>query len=101
MYKKEQRITNGYENLDNYIENYDVFNSQLLLLLNDPNLQREIYRITTYEFRPDLIAREFYGSEGYMGILMIQVALGLEGYTKDTILELIPKSVIDEIIKSL
>ena len=64
MYTRPKRIYSDLKNLNYYIEGSDVYNSQLLLYLQDPNLDREEYTVKT-PYRPDLIAEDFYGSVGY------------------------------------
>ena len=89
MCAKESRIIGARENLSNYIEGEDVYNSLFLHIINDPTIERSLYQITVYEYRPDLIARDFYGSEDYLGILLVQVGINLEQYKKGTVLSLI------------
>lgn len=101
MYAKESRIIGARENLSNYIEGEDVYNSLFLHIINDPTIERSLYQITVYEYRPDLIARDFYGSEDYLGILLVQVGLSLEQYKKGTVLSLIPKSIIDGVLANM
>ena len=101
MYSKNSRLINSVEDLSNYVEDFDIYNSYFLYLISDPSLIREDYQIKVYSYRPDLIARDFYGSEKYLGILMAQTKLRLDGFKKGTILSLIPKKTIDEIIKNL
>lgn len=101
MFSKESKIISNREELSNYISGFDVYNSKLLLLLKDPSIQKETYLITNYEFRPDLIARDYYGSSDYQGLLLLQSSIGLEDYRIGTILELIPKIKLDEILKNI
>ena len=101
MYTKESRIIGARENLSNYIEGEDIYNSLFLHIINDPTIEKETYQITVYEYRPDLISKDFYGSEDYLGILLVQVGLNLDQYTKGTVLSLIPKSTIDGILANI
>lgn len=101
MFTKKSRIITSTTGLDNYIEGYDIYNARLLVLLSDPGVEREEYEITTLQYRPDLIAKAFYGSDAYEGLLMIQAARGLEDYKKGAILRLIPKDVLDGIISNI
>lgn len=101
MYRKNNTIVGSKNELGNYIEGADIYNSALLSLIDDPNIPKSLYTITIYEYRPDLIAREFYGSEEYLGILVYQVGIGLENYVKGTVLKLIPKETIDLFIKNI
>ena len=101
MYRKSTNITMNKQDLSNYIEEYDIYNSSLLLRLQDPSIVKEDYLITTNSYRPDLIAADYYGSPDYLGIMMMTTSLELKDYKKGNILSLIPKSTIDSIINSL
>ena len=101
MYKKSGNILTNRLDLSNYVEGFDLYNSTLILKLTDSELPRENYIISNYEFRPDLIAKDIYGSTKYMGILLITQAAGLEAYTKGTVLSIIPKDVVDKIIGNI
>lgn len=101
MYKKKEIILSSKESLANYIDGFDIYNSTLLYEMNDPYLPRENYEITVYEYRPDLIARDFYGSEKYTDLLFIQCAKTLSDFKKGTVLSLIPKKILDEILKKM
>lgn len=101
MYKKEQRIISSIEDVSNYIEGYDIYNSTFLSLLYNSTEPKEKYEITVYEFRPDLICKDFYGSEDYYGIFLLQTKKLLTGFKKGVILELLPKSAIDNIIRQM
>jgi len=101
MYKKEQKIISSIEDVSNYIEGYDIYNSTFLSLLYNTTEPKEKYEITVYEFRPDLICKDFYGSESYYGIFLLQTKKLLTEFSKGTVLELLPKSVVDNIIRGL
>lgn len=101
MYKKEQNIISSIEDVSNYIEGFDIYNSTFLSLLYNTSESREQYEITVYEFRPDLICKDFYGSESYYGIFLLQTKKPLTEFKKGVILELLPKSVIDNIIRQM
>lgn len=101
MYSKTNKIFSGLSKLENYIEENDVYNSKLLLLLSNPEIEREDYEILTYQYRPDQIAQDYYGDSSYSGLLMLQVASSLSSYTKGTILRLIPKDTLDSILSNL
>jgi len=101
MYKKSNTIISNKENLANYIEGYDIYNSTLLVILNDPSISRVQYEITAYEYRPDLLAKDFYGSTSYMGLLILQASRGLETYKRGSILNLIPKNILDNILSNI
>ena len=101
MYTKEQKIQNSLTNLSNYIEGFDVYNSLFLQKISDPTLEREKYHITVHEFRPDLMAQDFYGSAEYMGILLVQARVDLKSLKRGVVLELLPKKTIDNIISGM
>lgn len=101
MYKKFNQIIISPRNLQNYVEGVDVYNSTLFYRLQDPYLTREDYEIDVYEYRPDLIAKDFYGSEDYQGIVIFQNHLPLTEYHKGKVLKLISRSVIETILDSL
>lgn len=101
MYTKDSKIISNKQNLSNYISGYDVYNSSLLIYLNDPQIEREPYVINTYEFRPDLIANDYYGSTDYEGLVILMASRGLETYTKGSIIQLIPKATLENILKNI
>ena len=101
MFTKESKIINNKQNLSNYISGYDVYNSSLLIYLNDPQIERENYEIMTYTFRPDLIAQDYYGDISYEGLVVLMASIGLESYTKGNVIQLIPKSVLDNILSNI
>lgn len=101
MYIKEQKIISSIEDVSNYIEGYDIYNSTFLSLLYNTTEPKEKYEITVYEFRPDLICKDFYGSESYYGIFLLQTKKLITEFRKGVILELLPKSVVDNIIRRL
>lgn len=101
MYSKSGKVISSKQSLSNYIDGYDLYNSKLILQLTDPNLPREDYVISNLEYRPDLIAEEVYGSSRYLGLLLLTQAIGLESYTKGTVLRIIPKVVLDRLIESI
>lgn len=101
MYTKKDEIISNKENLANYINGIDIYNSSILIYLASPIIERVSYEITAYEYRPDLIAEAFYGSTSYAGLLMLQAARGLETYKRGSILKLIPKKTLDNILGSL
>ena len=101
MYTRHNKIFSDLEDIVNYIDGSDVYNSKLIELLRDPGLPRKEYEIKTFEYRPDLIAKEYYGSDSYTGLIMIQNGFGLENYTKGTVLELIYKTDLDNVIRNI
>ena len=101
MYKKKQRIISDETELSNYIDGFDIYNSLIIQKLADPSLQREFYEITVHEFRPDLIAEDFYGDPDYMGLLLIQVRVPITSLRRGVVLKLLPKETVDSIISNL
>lgn len=101
MYSKANKVSSGIEDVVNYISGCDVYNSKLIEQLRDPSLSREQYEIKTFEYRPDLIAQDFYGSTVYEGLLMIQTGSTLTNFKKGTTLTLIPKSNLDSLLRSI
>lgn len=101
MYTKKDAITTNKCELSNYIEGQDLYNSKFLYELTSPTLDREIYEISVYEYRPDLIAKDFYLDEKYAGIVMLQVTGGLGSLKRGNKIRLIPKLKVDQIIGSV
>ena len=101
MYSKANKVSSGIEDVVNYISGCDVYNSKLIEQLRDPSLPREQYEIKTFEYRPDLIAKDFYGSTDYEGLLMIQTGSTLTNFKKGTTITLIPKSNLDSLLRSI
>jgi hypothetical protein len=101
MYSRAKIVSSGLEDIVNYISGSDVYNSKLIELLKDPGLEREEYEITTFEYRPDLIAQEVYGSTNYEGLLMIQTGTTLINYKRGETLMLIPKDSLDSLLRSI
>ena len=101
MYKSKKSIINGIENLANYIDGIDVYNASIVQELQNPGLTREPYEIKTYQYRPDLIAKEVYESEDYLGLLFLQTGLTLSNFKRGVILNLITKTDLDKVLRSL
>lgn len=101
MYTRAKIVSSALEDIVNYVEGEDVYNSKLIELLRDPGLEREEYEITTFEYRPDLIAKEVYGSAGYESLIMIQTGTTLTNYKKGETLMLIPKASLDSLLRSI
>lgn len=101
MYTKETKLFTGLSRLENYIQENDVYNSKLLLYLSDPSIEREEYEILSNKYRPDQIALDYYGDSSYEGLLILQAACPLSGFTEGTILYLIPKATLDSILSNL
>ena len=101
MYTRADKISSELENIVNYVDGKDVYNSKLIELLRDPGLPREEYEIKTFEYRPDLIAKDVYGSTSYESLLMIQTGTTLTNFKKGATLMLIPKNSLDELLRSI
>lgn len=101
MYKRDSKIVSNIQNISNYIFEYDVFNSTLLYYLTDPRIEWENYEIINNEYRPDLIARDYYGSSSYTGLVVLMASISLTSYTKGTVIKLIPKITLDNILSNI
>ena len=101
MYRKKDKIISSVYDPSNYVNGYDIFDSLLLTLINDPTLGKDVHEITVHEYRPDLLAKDIYGSTSYTGLLLLQIKGGLASLSKGSKIEVLPKSVLDIIIKSL
>lgn len=102
MFKyNKTNVTSKSEEVSRYVEGNDIFNSELLRALDDPSINRVRYMITRFEYRPDLIAKEIYGSDSYCSILMHQLRMSLGDYKRGMVVRVIPKSDIDRILKSI
>lgn len=101
MYTKNNTIISDRTELANYIEGNDVYNASLLIYLNDPRIERVDYTITAFEYRPDLLAKDFYGSTSYQGLFLLQTGTALELLRKGTIVQLIPKRTLDGILGNI
>ena len=101
MYKKKGKTIVSIQDPANYIYGKDIYDSYLLDVINNPTISRERHEITVHEYRPDLIAQDIYGSSSYMGLLLLQTKKGLEEYKRGTILEVIPKTVLDKILSEI
>jgi hypothetical protein len=101
MFIKQKVITSSTNLMSYYIEGRDTYNSKLLRELTNPKYNRMKYVIDTFEYRPDLIAQEVYGSTDFQGLLMFQCKLKIEDYVKGKILYLIPGTLLSSIIDNL
>ena len=99
MYTRESKISSSDGIITPYIDGIDIYNSKLLYLLSDPSVEREPYEITVYEYRPDLIAKDFYGSEDYLPYVILSTGLRLSQFNKGRILNLITKEEINRLHK--
>lgn len=98
MYTRPKRIYTNLKNLENYIEEGDVYNSLLLFYLQDPMLETEEYTVKT-SYRPDLIAEEFYGDVGYEPFVILQLKTPINQVTQGRTFRLIPREAIDQLLK--
>lgn len=101
MYSKSSNIIVSNLHLSNYLDGFDVYNSKLLYKLSNPYIEKTLYEINMYEYRPDLIALDFYGSTSYLPYVLISSGMSLDCFKKGTVIKLIPRSVLDNIIKSM
>ena len=101
MYKKKKNISTYSLELGNYIEGFDVYNARIMDYVRDEYQNRVPYEIRTFEYRPDLIAKDIYGSDNYTGIFLLTCGVGLSGLKKGAILSILPKDVIDNIIAEI
>lgn len=101
MYRKKNKIIMAKNDPSNYILGYDIYDSLLLSQINDTTLEKENYEITVHEYRPDLIAQDIYGSTSYLGLFLLQVKKPLADLKRGTVLSVLPKTVLDTIIKNM
>lgn len=101
MFNKSNNTIVSSSLLVNYIDNVDVYNSKLLYKLSNPAVEKIPFEITVHEYRPDLIAQDFYGSIEYLPYVLISSGMSLEQLKKGVVIKLIPKTTLDRIIKSL
>ena len=101
MYNKSNAIIVSSNQLVNYIYDFDVYNSMLLYKLSDPTIEKNLYEINLYEYRPDLIAKDFYGSVEYLPYVLISSGMSLDQLKKGTVIKLIPKKILDNILKNI
>ena len=101
MFKHTSKRNLDQRDLSNYIEGFDVYNARLMDGIRDAYDSRVPYEIRTFEYRPDLIAKDIYGDTKYTGLFMLSCGVGLGGLKKGAILQIIPKQVLDEILSNL
>jgi len=99
MFEKKDTIIGRKSELSNYVEGYDIYNSAILEKLKFAD--RVLYEITNNEYRPDLIAQDIYGDTSYEAFLLISCATPLTGFSKGTILRIIPKETLNRIINEI
>lgn len=98
MYKRSTNTTTGRADLSNYVEGYDLYNSEITMKLRDLYPYRKTYKIKTKEYRPDLIAEELYGSTNFTGLLIMMNGSGLEAFGHGAVIEYIPGDYLSGII---
>ena len=101
MYVKSNKIITSKESLCNYIDGIDIYNSKLLMMLQDPSYEKIYYEIKTSQYRPDLIAQDVYGSVNYMGLVILQAGIGLESYKRGTRITLLSPTDLFNILQSI
>lgn len=101
MYRRKNLSVNKY-GIENYIEGTDIYNSKFQnLLASDPSAVRVPYKIEQYEFRPDLICKDFYGSLDYYGLFLLTCGVELEDLWLGNVIYLIPKGILNMFIASV
>ena len=100
MYTRPKRIYTNLKRLENYIEGEDVYNSLLLFLLQDSNLETEEYTIKI-PYRPDIIAEEFYGDPGYEPFVILQLKTPIDQVTRGRVFKFITKTEVDRILNGI
>lgn len=78
----------------------DIANSTLLHLI-DTEDHRNIYEITKYECRIDLIAKEIYGSEKYSWLLLYMNRKSINELVRGVKLEYIPITRLEVLLTSI
>lgn len=99
MYTRDTKISTTEGTISPYVDGIDVYNSKLLYLLSDPTIERDSYEIVVYEYRPDLIAKDYYGSEEYLPYVILSTGLRLNQFKKGMVISLIKKDEITRINK--
>lgn len=100
MFKKSKNLLTNAD-LSTYIDGTDVYNSIILDRLKSAEVVREFYTITTYEYRPDLIAQEIYGDPKYSAFLMLSCGLALEDLRKGVTLSVITPASLNSILSKI
>jgi len=98
MYKKiteeHDPALSGFE-LENGIQGADIFDSALLYNLTlDRELDRIDYVVKSNWYRPDLIAKEFYGDARYEAFIILQAG-SIQNIRPGAIIKLIRKENLD------
>lgn len=105
MYKRVKTYISSSEvSPDRFIESIndipDYANSTLLYKLDEEDTRSE-YTITKYERRIDLIANEIYGNEKYSWILMYLNRVTVNELVRGKVLEYIPMTTLENILRSI
>lgn len=86
--------------LEGHISGYDVYNSETLYRVAlDQGLERADYVIKTERFRPDLIAKDFYGDPRYSSYIIFQAG-GIRRLIPGTLLRLVTKEGLEGLWRS-
>jgi len=98
MYKKiteeHEPALSGFE-LENGIQGADIFDSALLYnLALDQEFERVDYVVKSNWYRPDLIAKEFYGDTRYEAFVILQAG-SIKNIRPGAIIKLINKGDLD------
>lgn len=101
MFRKRDKMYISKRELSNYILGFDVYNSALIDYIRDPSVEKIYKVITEHEYRPDLIAKDIYGEDGYEGILYLTCGTSLENYYKGAIIEVISPNSLHRILQIL
>lgn len=101
MYKKSKKNISNKLDISNYIEDSDTYNSELLNIISQSEIEREEYKIKKYAYRPDLISRDYYGDSKYYGLFLLTCNADFDDFRLGNTLYLIPKSTLDKIIAML
>ena len=84
--------------IENGLREADVYASALLYRLSlDPKLEREEYVIKSDWYRPDLIAKDFYGDTRYEAFVILQAG-SIKNLKPGKIIKLLKKQNIDNLI---
>jgi len=101
MYRRKNLSTNKY-GIENYIDGNDIYNSKLQSLISsDPSSERVSYKIEQYEYRPDLICKDFYGSLDYYGLFLLTCGAEIDDFWIGNVLHLIPRGTLNTFIASI
>lgn len=101
MYKRKNLSTSIY-GIESYIEGNDIYNSKLQnILASDSSILRVPYRIEQYEYRPDLICKDYYGSLDYYGLFLLTCGAEIDDFWLGNVLYLIPKGILNTIVASV